>query len=471
MRSTKCTLMRPIDAGKGGVIEKMSRILIVDDEYPVRFALSEVLKKHGFATLEACGGAEAIEILGDQEIDLVLLDLAMPGMDGIATLQELRRVRPNVPVIIVTGRGDIATAVRATKLGAYDFLSKPPHADRLLVTIQRALERSELQQLLKQLDRSVEASLEWVFGKSMAMKKVIEQIRQVAWSNFSVVIQGETGTGKSVAAEAIHNLSRRAEQSFQVVDVGVIPETLIESELFGHEKGAFTGADKKKPGFFEHANGGTIFIDELENIPLSIQGKLLRAVEEKKVYALGSTKPRDIDVRLIVATNHDLKKLVRERKFREDLFFRLSEFTITLPPLRERVEDIPFLAVKFLVRASAELNKQMRELDKEVLDILMRYPWPGNVRELKNVVRRAALLSGDGVVKAEHLELLIEDRGEDNEVSPLLPLKEMAAMATRDAERRAIKRALEIANGNKSKAASLLEVDYKTLLTKIKQYQ
>jgi len=179
--------MRPIDAGNGGVIEKMSRILIVDDEYPVRFALSEVLKKHGFATLEAPSGAEAIEILGDQEIDLVLLDLAMPGMDGIATLQELRRVRPNVPVIIVTGRGDIATAVRATKLGAYDFLSKPPHADRLLVTIQRALERSELQQLLNQLDRSVEASLEWVFGKSTAMKKVIEQIRQVAWSNFSVV--------------------------------------------------------------------------------------------------------------------------------------------------------------------------------------------------------------------------------------------------------------------------------------------
>jgi transcriptional regulator with PAS, ATPase and Fis domain len=302
------------------------------------------------------------------------------------------------------------------------------------------------------------------------MKVVIDQIRQVAWSNFSVIIQGETGTGKSVAAEAIHNLSRRADQSFQVVDVGVIPETLIESELFGHEKGAFTGADRKKQGFFEHANRGTIFIDELENIPLSLQGKLLRAVEEKRIYPLGSTKPTDTDVRLIVATNMDLKKLVREKKFREDLFFRLCEFTITLPPLRERVGDIPFLAVKFLVRASAELNKQMYELDENVVDILMRYPWPGNVRELKNVIRRAALLSDNGIIKAEHLELLIEEKVDAKEELPFLPLKELSAMAAKDVEKRAIKRALAMTNGNKSKAASILEVDYKTLLTKIKEY-
>jgi transcriptional regulator with PAS, ATPase and Fis domain len=254
------------------------------------------------------------------------------------------------------------------------------------------------------------------------------------------------------------------------VDVGVIPETLIESELFGHEKGAFTGADRKKQGFFEHANRGTIFIDELENIPLSLQGKLLRAVEEKRIYPLGITKPTDTDVRLIVATNMDLKKLVREKKFREDLFFRLCEFTITLPPLRERVGDIPFLAVKFLVRASAELNKQMYELDENVVDILMRYPWPGNVRELKNVIRRAALLSDNGVIKAEHLELLIEEKVDAKEELPFLPLKELSAMAAKDVEKRAIKRALAMTNGNKSKAASILEVDYKTLLTKIKEY-
>jgi len=448
----------------------MGRILIVDDEHPVRFALSEVLKKNDFATIEAESGTDAIRIIKEDDVDLVLLDLAMPEMDGIETLQELKRIKPNVPVIIVTGRGDIAAAVRATKLGAYDFLSKPPQVDRLIFTIQRALERSELQQLLSQLDRSVGASLEWMFGKSAAMKKVIDQIRQVAWSNFSVIIQGETGTGKSVVAEAIHNLSRRADQPFQVVDVGVIPETLIESELFGHEKGAFTGADKKRQGFFEHANSGTIFIDELENIPVSVQGKLLRAVEEKRIYALGSTKPTATDVRLIAATNMDLKRLVREKKFREDLFFRLSEFTITLPPLRERVEDIPFLAIKFLVWASAELNKQMYELDDNVLDILRQYPWPGNVRELKNVIRRAALLSDNGRVKAEHLDFLIEEKADAAEELPLLPLKELAAMAARDVEKRAIMRALSMTNGNKSKAASILKVDYKTLLTKIREY-
>lgn len=446
----------------------MSRILIVDDERAVRFALSEILKKNGFESLEASSGMEALAMIQENDLGLVLLDIAMPGMDGIETLQELRKVKPEIPVIIVTGHADIPTAVKAIKLGAYDFLAKPPQVDRLIVTIQRALERSELQKLLSQLDRSVEASLEWIFGKSGAMRGVIEQIRQVAWSNFSVIIQGETGTGKSVAAQAIHNLSRRAEQPLQVVDVGVIPETLIESELFGYEKGAFTGADRKKQGFFESAAGGTLFIDELENVPLAVQGKLLRAVEEKKIYPLGSAKPAAIDVRLIGATNVDLKKLVKEKKFREDLFFRLSEFTITLPPLRERLEDIPFLAVKFLVKAAIELNKQMREMDESVLDTLMRYPWPGNVRELKNVIRRAALLS-DGVIKTEHLEFLIDDKADSKDM-PLLPLKELSAMAAKDAEKQAIKRALALTKGNKSKAAAMLEVDYKTLLTKIKEY-
>ncbi len=269
----------------------MSRILIVDDEYPVRFALSEVLKKNGFDTLEASSGSQAVAMVKEHDLDLILMDIAMPGMDGIETLQEVSKIKSDLPVIIVTGHADIPTAVQAIKLGAYDFLAKPPHVDRLIVTIQRALERSELQKLLSQLDRSVEASLEWIFGKSIAMKGVIEQIRQVAWSNFSVIIQGETGTGKSVAAQTIHNLSRRAERPLQVVDVGVIPETLIESELFGHEKGAFTGADKKKQGFFENANGGTLFIDELENVPLAVQGKLLRAVEEKRSTPWAAQSP------------------------------------------------------------------------------------------------------------------------------------------------------------------------------------
>lgn len=448
----------------------MNKVLIVDDERTVRFALSEILKKSGFEPLEAASGKEAIDMVRADLAEIVLLDVAMPGLNGIETLEELKKLNNNIPIIIITGHGDITTAVQAIKLGAYDFLTKPPQVDRLIVTIRRALERRELQQSVAQLDQSVEASLEWTFGKSPSMVSVIQQIRQVAWSNFSVIIQGETGTGKSVVAQSIHNLSRRFQQPFHVVDIGVIPETLVESELFGHEKGAFTGADRKKHGFFDAANGGTILLDELENMPLSLQGKLLRAVEERKIYAVGNTKPLAIDVRILAATNRDLKNLVREKKFREDLFYRLSEFIINLPPLRERVDDIPFFAAKFLTEAAIELNKKVGELDGETIDLLMRYPWPGNVRELKNVIRRAALLSEDGTVHRHHLEFLVEDKWDEKSELPILPLKEITAIATRDAEKQAIERALGLTKGNKSKAASMLQVDYKTLLTKIKEY-
>jgi DNA-binding NtrC family response regulator len=448
----------------------MNRILIVDDERPVRFALSEILKKNGYATSEVDSGMKAIETIKESSPDLILLDVAMPGMNGIDTLREIRNANADLAVIIITGHGDIATAVQAIKLGAYDFLTKPPQIDRLLVTMQRALERTELQRSIRQLDLAMDSSLEWVFGKSPSIKGVIQQIRQVAWSDFSIIIQGETGTGKSVAAQTIHNLSKRAGAPFQIIDIGVIPETLMESELFGHEKGAFTGADRKKQGLFEAAHKGTIFIDELENMPLSLQGKLLRAVEEKKIYALGSTKPVAIDVRIIAAANRDLKTLVKERRFREDLYYRLSEFTIDLPPLRDRIEDIPFFAAKFLLKATIELNKAASGIDTETLDLLTRYPWPGNIRELKNVIRRAALMSENGTIRKNHLEFLIEDKWDDKGDLPFLPLKEVSAIASKDAEKQAIKHALSLTKGNKSKAASMLEVDYKTLLTKIKEY-
>jgi DNA-binding NtrC family response regulator len=448
----------------------MKKVLIVDDDKGIRYALSEVLKKNDFVPAEAQNGLEAINILRKEQFDLMLLDVIMPEMDGIQTLREVKKFNPDLPVVVLTGHADIPTAVEAIKLGAYDFLTKPPQLNRLILAIQRATEVSELQKSVKQLDASVETSLEWVFGKSSAIKKIIKQIRQVAWTDFSVIIQGETGTGKSVVAQSIHNLSKRAEQPFQIVDVGVIPETLIESELFGHEKGAFTSADKKKKGFFESANRGTIFIDELENMPQNMQAKLLRVVEEKKIYSLGSTKPVEIDVRIIAATNTDIKESVRVKKFREDLFYRLSEFMIVLPPLKERVEDIPILANKFLAEASIELSKQMREMDDAALDTLKRYPWPGNVRELKNVIRRAVLLSDKGGVSPEHLEFLIQDRWAEKDALPFLPLKEVSALAAKDAEKQAIKRALSATKGNKTKAATMLEVDYKTLLTKIKEY-
>ena len=448
----------------------MNRILVVDDDEATRFALSEVLRKHNFAPSVAENGRKALEALSKEPFDLVLLDVVMPEMNGIETLQEIKAINPDIPVIVITGQPDIPTAVEAIKLGAYDFITKPPQIDRLVLTIRRAVETFELQKQVNHLDSAVVTSLEWLFGRSEAIKGVIRQIRQVAWSDFSVIIQGETGTGKSVVAQAIHNLSKRAEKQLQVVDVGVIPESIVESELFGHEKGAFTGADKSKKGFFEIADGGTLFIDELENVSPAIQSKLLRAVEEKKIIPLGSTRTVSVDVRIIAATNTDIKQAVREKKFREDLFYRLSEFMITLPPLKARVDDVPFLAVKFVSDASIELNKQMHEINEGTLAFLMDYPWPGNVRELKNVIRRAVLLSEDGFIGPDLLEFMVEDKWEHKDSVPLLPLKEVSAMASREAEKKAIKQALKSTKGNKTRAASMLEVDYKTLLTKIKEY-
>jgi transcriptional regulator with PAS, ATPase and Fis domain len=302
------------------------------------------------------------------------------------------------------------------------------------------------------------------------MTRIIEQIRQVARTDFSVVLQGETGTGKSLVARTIHDLSERAKKPFVRVDMGVIPETLAESELFGYEKGAFTGAEKKKRGVFETAQGGTIFIDELENMPPYVQSKLLSAVEEKKIYPLGHTTPLPVEIRVIAATNKNIKQSVIEGNFREDLFFRLGEFLITIPPLRDRADDIPFLAERFLREASAELHKNVEALSEETMDLLIRYPWPGNIRELKNVIRRAVLLSEGGIITPEHIEFLIEDESKDQGAKQLMPLKELSAMALMDVEKKAIKQALEHSQGNKTKAASLLQVDYKTLLTKIKQY-
>ena len=450
---------------------QLHKILIVDDDRSVRLVLSTILKKNGFVPLEASNGPEGISIFLSEHPVCVLLDLKMPEMDGMQTLDALKKNDPYVPVIIVTGYADIPTAVRTIKLGAYDFLTKPPQVDKLVLTLKRAIEAYSLQIALNQLDDAMLGSLESLFGMSDSMKNVIQQIRQVSKTDFSVIIQGETGTGKSVVAQTIHNLSKRARNPFQSVDVGVIPENLIESELFGHEKGAFTGADRKKTGFFETAQKGTLFIDELENTPPILQSKLLRAVEEKRIYPIGSTRPVEVDVRIIVATNADIKTAVREKRFREDLFFRLSEYMITVPRLFDRTDDIPFLAMKFITAASMELGKQIRELSKEAADMLVGYSWPGNVRELKNVMRRAVLSCEDGVIRPGHIEFIIDDTlSFQNGMSVIIPLKQAASHATREAEKEVIKKALTITRGNKSRAARLLEVDYKTLLTKIKDY-
>ncbi len=449
----------------------MKKILIVDDDNVIRHSLCEILRHNSFMPIDVSGGWQAIEFLKRETVDAVILDLKMPDIDGMETLQELKKINQDVPIIIITAYGDVDIAVEAIKLGAYDFILKPPKFDRLIFTLKMAIEKYELKKKVENLNTAFEVSLEWLLGKSDAIKKIIEQIHQVAWSDFSLIIQGETGTGKTIVARAIHNLSKRAKGPFISVDMGTIPDTLAESELFGYERGAFTGAEKNRKGFFEIAHRGTIVIDEVQNMSLHVQSKLLRAVEEKMIYPLGSSKPIEIDVRIIAATNSDIRQAIREKKFREDLFFRLSEFIITLPPLRERIEDIPFFAQKFFTEVCAELNKQIHGIDDRAMSLLKQYPWPGNVRELKNVIRRAVLLCSNNVLKAEHLNFLICDEQTKKGDFSMLPLRELSALAVRDVEKRAIKQALLITRGNKTKAASILQIDYKTLLTKIKEYK
>lgn len=446
----------------------MNKILIVDDDKMQRLVFGEILKDEGFHILEAAGGREAVEACRAEAPDAVLLDLKMPGMDGVETMKEIMNINPDIPVIILTGYADIEAAVETIKLGAYDFILKTTSSDRLLFTLKRAVDKLNLSREIAKLDADVEASLGTALGKSRAIRETIKNIRKISQSDISVIIQGETGSGKTVIANIIHNLGKRAGKPFVKVDIGSIPETLVESELFGHVKGSFTGAISNKKGFFQAADGGTIFIDELQNMSPYIQNKLLSVVEEKRFYPLGSTGAVEIDVRIIAATNADINEAVSSKRFREDLFFRLSEFVVNVPPLRERAEDILLFAQGFMREAAADLNRQICEIDEDAASLLKSYPWPGNIRELKNTIRRAVLFCDGAFLRREHLNFLIEDKDKDKD--NMLPLKDITAMTVRDVESRIIRQVLERTKGNKSRAASVLQIDYKTLLTKVREY-
>jgi two-component system response regulator AtoC len=444
----------------------MERILIVDDDRDLRGIMRDVLKEEGFATSEAEDGIGAVKLFRKDPPDAVLLDLNMPYMGGIDAMHEFKKIGPEVPIIILTAYGDIPTAVEAIKNGVYDFMIKPPEFDRLVFTLRRALEKRQLELEVEKTAAALESSLEHQLGRSGEMKTVISRIKQVAGTNFSVVVQGETGTGKSVVAAAIQSLSARAGKPFVSVDIGLIPDLLVESELFGYKKGAFTGAEKDKTGYFEAAHTGTIFIDELENMSPHVQAKLLSVLEKKKIYPLGGTNSVDVDIRIIAATNKDIKESVESKEFREDLFYRLGEFFITLPPLRERVEDIPFFARKFALDAGTELNKQIKDIDSDALSLLVGYSWPGNLRELKNVMRRATLLTHGDVIDQGCVEALVSGERKERNECVVMPLKE----AVRDLEKRIIIQALVKTEGNKTRAAELLDLSYATLFAKIKEY-
>ncbi|HWO04019.1 MAG TPA: sigma-54 dependent transcriptional regulator [Methylomirabilota bacterium] len=453
----------------------MIKILVVDDEAEIRSLLAAVLQNKGYEVVTAEDGAAALQAVPRERPAVILMDLSMPRMNGMDALPEIKRLDAEVPVIICTAHADLATAVRAMKLGAYDYLTKPFDVELLILTLERAVERHRLHSRIEELKRQGQgSSLAERMGGSPAIAQVIQQVTQVAESNFTVLVQGETGTGKELVARAIHQQSPRRPAPFVAVDCGAIPETLVESELFGHERGAFTGAQARREGHFQLAKGGTLFLDEIGNVPLATQAKLLRALEQREVNPLGATRAVAVDARIIAATNSELEESVKAGRFRADLYYRLSEFTIALPPLRSRREDIMHLSQRFLDEVSMELRRPVRRIADEAMQVLLHHDWPGNVRELRNVVRKAALLATD-VVTPEHIPALsasapapsraaAEPLGED------LSLREVAELAAGQAEREVIRHALESTKGNKSQAARLLRTDYTTLHAKMKRY-
>ncbi len=445
-------------------------ILIIDDEPTIRKAFTILLRGEGLTAGEASGGREALALLGREYFDVALLDFAMPDMDGLAVLREIRRLYPELVVIMITGHADVVLVVEAIKLGAYDYLLKPPNPDHLLMTIDRALEKKTLHQEITKLDRSLASSLESQLGRGPVIRQVIEDIRRVAASDFSLIIEGETGTGKTLIASLIHGLSRRADGPFIAIDMGAIPESLLESELFGHEKGAFTGADRKKKGYFELARGGTLLLDELQNLTPHAQGKILQVVEEKSFYPVGGSKPVSADPRIIGATNADLKEAVASGSFRQDLYYRLNEYRISLPPLRQRPDDIPLLAARLLTEAAVELNRNFTGLDEAALELLAGHPWPGNIRELRNVLRRAALLCEGGQLPGKMISQVLDGENKGAMPAAMALPGPTAPISLEEAEKTTIAQALAHTDSNRTHAAAILGITHKTLLAKIKKY-
>jgi DNA-binding NtrC family response regulator len=480
----------------------MSRacVLLVDDDLALLQALPEALRLRmgGVKVDTADSAAAALDLIAARDYDAIVTDIKMPGIDGLELLAEIRTQRPDTPTVMITGHGEHDLVVQALRGGAYDFIQKPIDRDHLVASLSRAIQMRELSRRVKEQQTAmerhlndleaiveertrelretnevIESPLRLLMGPSGQMEKIVQQIKQVADSPLTVLVEGETGTGKELVARAIHQLSARRDKPFVAVDCGAIPDTLIESELFGHEKGAFTGAHQRKEGQFQRAEGGSLFLDEIVNLPLPTQAKLLRALQERQVQPLGSKQPVRVSVRIIAAANVSLEREVRAGRFRQDVYYRLNEFAITLPPLRER-DDILHLANEFLPEASMELGRPCRKISEAAAQVLLRYHWPGNVRELRNVIRRAILLASD-VIEPAHLSVIPVDSPPTAALREELALggcslKETAGAAAAHAEQHAIRRVLQATSGNKSEAARLLRTDYKTLHVKMKQY-
>jgi DNA-binding NtrC family response regulator len=453
----------------------MNRLLVIDDDEPSCRLVTAIFRAEGFDVQSAHDGPSGIAAVLKGSPDVVLLDLDLPGMDGMAVLERLRTEAPAVPVVMLTGSIAVEHAVRAIQLGAFNYLTKPMNRAEVVIVVRRAQETSamrvELEQLRRQAGKMAADTLTSLMGSSAAIRAVVDQVHLVAATPFTVLVYGETGTGKELVCQAVHRLSDRKARPFVALDCGAIPDALLESELFGHEKGAFTGAERRKEGRFRLAEGGTCFLDEVGNLPLSLQVKLLRVLESGQVQSIGADRATPMDVRFVAASNFDLQERVERGGFRSDLYFRLAQYAIRVPSLRDRTEDIPFLTQRFVEEAANDLRHPIEFVKPAALEVLTAYAWPGNVRELRNVVRQAVLQARGLTLDADIVRAVI---GETPQAPPEPAgiaggsLREIATSAAAAAERHAICAALRTASGNKSAAARALKTDYKTLHVKIK---
>ena len=448
-------------------------ILIVDDEESVRNSLAGVMRDEGYEVVTAASGKEGIELLHEAQPALVLLDIAMPGMDGIETLQRLKEIRPDLPVVMVTGHGTIETAVKTTKMGAYDFILKPPELEPLTLVVKHGIEESRLREENESLKRSIERRYELV-GESGKIKTLKRQIALAGPTNGWVLIHGESGTGKELVARAIHRASKRVDGPFVEVNCAAIPQELIESELFGHEKGAFTGATSMKRGKFELAHGGTIFLDEIADMSMATQAKVLRVLEGQEFQRVGGTKTLKADVRVVAASNKNLSDEIRKGTFREDLFYRLNVVPLEVPPLRERADDIPRLVRHFLQEFSNEYGQKPKTIDDDALALFARHSWPGNVRELRNIIERLIIMVPGSALRAQDVPPPIGVTHREQLAQALSAVRQAGQNHTtlKDArsefEREFIARKLREYGGNVSRTADAIGVERSNLHRKIK---
>jgi len=444
-------------------MEESRTLLVVDDDLAMREMLASLFMERGFAVQQAASADEALECLRDVEYDVVLSDIKMPGRSGIEMVGEIREMRPEIPVVLMTAFGSIDSVIEAMRAGAFDYITKPFEAESVMITVDRALERRALEEENRRLRRAVDQTSAFgdLIGVSPAMREIFALIKKVAHSRASVLITGESGTGKEVVARTIHYHGSRSENPFIPINCTAIPEGLLESELFGHLRGAFTGAHTSKQGLFEKARSGTLFLDEIGDMGLGLQSKLLRVLQDREIRPVGSTQSRKIDVRIITATNRDLQKEMEEERFREDLYYRLNVIPIHIPPLRNRPEDLPLLVDAFVKRHSDGVPQHV---SRAAIERLMKFPWKGNARELENVIERAIALSSGGQIDLDDLPAADFDDGGRRDAADEFPRSAaQRRLSLREVENLYIEEVMRLTDGNKVQAAKILGIDRKTL--------